>query len=71
MRSNLKTAANLAIAPSGAMTGGVGASVGLEAGYTQLASMLEKSGYKDVSINASAFVIHAKDADGQCRGYPR
>jgi hypothetical protein len=31
---------------------------------SNLKSMLEKSGYKDVSINASAFVIHAKDADG-------
>lgn len=31
---------------------------------TNLKNMLEKAGYKDVTINATAFVIHAKDADG-------
>jgi PRC-barrel domain len=31
---------------------------------SNLKSMLEKSGYKDVTINASAFVVHAKDTDG-------
>lgn len=31
---------------------------------SNLMSMLEKAGYKDVKISASGFIIHAKDSDG-------